>query len=267
MSPVNLDAALDAAKETARAAGALLRERFTKPHTVSSKSTRIDLVTEADLASESLIRESLSRLFPAPILGEEAGGARPEEDTPLWVVDPLDGTVNYAHRFPVFAVSIALCAGKQPVAGVIYDPLREELFSAAKGKGAFLNEAPIKVTNVQNLREALLATGFPYDRHTSEDDNTALHRAFLKVAQGIRRAGSAALDLAYIAAGRLDGYWEKKLSPWDLAAGELLVTEAGGTITDLSGAHTDPFSGEVVASGGPLHPEMLRIIRETTGSA
>jgi myo-inositol-1(or 4)-monophosphatase len=157
-------------------------------------------------------------------------------------------------------VSIALCIGREPVVGVIYDPMRDELFSAIKHRGAFLNQRPISVSSIDSLERSLLATGFPYDRQTSEDDNLAHHKAFTKVTQGIRRAGAAALDLCYVAAGRLDGYWEKKLKPWDLAAGMLIVREAGGLVTDYKNQPNDPFTLEAIASNGRLHPEMVRVI-------
>ena len=252
--------ALQAAIQTARAAGAILRERFEEPRQITVKGTAIDIVTEVDLASEEVCRSMLSRLYPASFLGEEGGGAAPQDDEPLWVVDPLDGTVNYAHQFPFFVVSIALCIGREPVVGVIYDPMRDELFSAVKHRGAFLNQRPISVSSIDSLERALLATGFPYDRQTSDDDNLAHHRAFTKLTQGIRRAGAAALDLCYVAAGRLDGYWEKKLKPWDLAAGMLIVREAGGVVTDYQNQANDPFTLEAIASNKLLHPEMARVI-------
>jgi myo-inositol-1(or 4)-monophosphatase len=261
MTSLDLSKARAAAEETARAAGALLRELFNRPRTVSIKGTPIDIVTEADTASEALCREQLQARFPAAFLGEEGGGAEPSPDTLLWVVDPLDGTVNYAHHFPFYVVSIALCVGRVPVVGVVYDPSRDELFSCAQGQGAHCNGVPIRVTDENNLERSLVATGFPYDRHVSADNNLDLHGAFTKTTQGVRRAGAAALDLAYVAAGRLDGYWENKLKPWDLAAGFLLVQEAGGRVTNYQGGPTDPFVGESIAAGPALHAEMLRVIR------
>jgi myo-inositol-1(or 4)-monophosphatase len=258
---MQLEKALIAARETALLAGTLLRERLASHRTLSTKDTAIDIVTEVDLESEALCQRELLQRFPANFLGEESGGAAPETDALLWVVDPLDGTVNYAHRFPFFCVSIALCQGRTPLVGAIYEPMRNELVSAARGLGAFCNDERLRVTREDTLERALLATGFPYDRHTSADNNLDLHARFTKLCQGIRRAGAAALDLCYVAAGRFDGYWEKKLKPWDLAAGELIVEEAGGIVTDLSGKPTDPFSLECLASNGPLHPAMLAVIR------
>ncbi len=252
--------ALSAALETARAAGAILRENYEKPRQITVKGTAIDIVTEVDLASEEVCKNTLARLYPASFLGEEGGGAAPKENEPLWVVDPLDGTVNYAHKFPFFVVSIALCIGREPVVGVVYDPMRDEIFSCIKGQGAFLNQRPMSVSSVDSLEKSLLATGFPYDRQTSDDDNLAHHKAFTKLTQGIRRAGAAALDLCYVAAGRLDGYWEKKLKPWDLAAGMLLVREAGGVVTDYKNQPNDPFTLEAVASNGILHNDMAKVI-------
>lgn len=255
-----LQTAREAAEATARLAGALLREIVDRPRTVSIKGTPIDIVTEADLASEALCREELIKRFPAGFLGEESGGAAPSGDDLLWVVDPLDGTVNYAHRFPFYVVSIALCVGRRPVVGAVYDPARDELFSCALGLGAHRNGQPIRVTEESSLERSLLATGFPYDRHLSQDDNLDLHGAFTKTTQGIRRAGAAALDLAYVAAGRLDGYWESKLKPWDLAAGFLLVEEAGGRVTNYQNQPTDPFVGEAIAAGAALHAKMQAVI-------
>jgi myo-inositol-1(or 4)-monophosphatase len=259
----DLDRALAAAAETAREAGALLKSKLEAPRKISAKTTEIDIVTEADLESEALCREALTGRYPAGFLGEESGGEAPSGDDLLWVVDPLDGTVNYAHRFPFFVVSIALCQGKRPLVGAIFDPMRDELFTAAAGRGAALNGRALKVSTLGALPASLLATGFPYDRHLSPDNNLDLHAAFTLRAQGIRRAGAAALDLAYVAAGRFDGYWEKKLKAWDLAAGFLLVEEAGGRVTDYGGRPTDPFVGEAVASNGALHPELLAVISET----
>jgi myo-inositol-1(or 4)-monophosphatase len=252
--------ALMAAQKAARAAGAILRERFDSPRQITAKETAIDIVTEVDLASEEVCRKILGESYPADFLGEEGGGSAPQDETPLWVVDPLDGTVNYAHQFPFFVVSIALCIGREPVVGVVYDPMRDEMFQAVKNRGAFLNERPIAVSSIDTLQASLLATGFPYDRQISDDDNLAHHRAFTKLTQGIRRAGAAALDLCYVAAGRLDGYWEKKLKPWDLAAGILLVREAGGVVTDYKNQPSDPFTLEAVASNQLLHASMIEVI-------
>nr|MBN1228558.1 inositol monophosphatase [Anaerolineae bacterium] len=195
-------------------------------------------------------------------LAEERGLVN-EQTAFQWLVDPLDGTNNFAHGFPVFAVSIGLQYEGEPLLGVIYDPLRDECFSAAKGTGARLNDKPIRVSSIAQLEQGLLATGFPYDRQTTEDNNSQAVAAFLRKGQGIRRAGAAALDLAYVACGRLDGYWEQRLNPWDIAAGLVIVREAGGMITPYSGKFDDApvLRGEnVVASNGLIHDAMLAVL-------
>jgi myo-inositol-1(or 4)-monophosphatase len=211
--------------------------------------------------------ERLEAHFPDHgILAEEGGGAENGRNSPyLWHIDPLDGTNNFAHGFPVFCVSIALYESGRPLIGVIYDPVREECFSAVSGQGAYLTSAgkvtKLQVSSTENLLNSLLATGFPYDRHTSPQNNVAQLSAFLNEAQGVRRPGAAALDLAYVAAGRLDGYWEFKLSTWDVAAGILLVQEAGGCVTDVNGRPPE-MAGKLalVASNGLIQEEMLAVL-------
>ncbi|RLC65301.1 MAG: inositol monophosphatase, partial [Chloroflexi bacterium] len=194
---------------------------------------------------------------------EESGGEEwRQPGPPIWLIDPLDGTNNFAHAFPHVAVSLALLEGKRPVVGVSYDPLREEVFAAVAGGGATLNGQPIHVSDVAALADAFLATGFPYDRRTAPDNNTRRLDHFLRRSQGVRRAGAAVLDLAYVACGRFDGFWEIRLQPWDVAAGVLLVQEAGGKTTDFAG-RPDCISGAtIVASNGRIHDPMLRVIRE-----
>jgi myo-inositol-1(or 4)-monophosphatase len=244
---------LDVAVEAARAAGAIQRERYRSSFRVHNKGA-VDLVTEVDLACEEAIRSVLARRAPGTaVLGEEeglrGGGAN------RWIVDPLDGTTNYAHGYPVFCVSVAWEEGGAVRLGVVYDPLRDELFTAEQGKGSSCNGAPAQVSAASSLERSLLATGFPYDRGT-HPRNYDEFRALTQATRGVRRGGSAALDLAYVACGRLDGFWEPGLKPWDLAAGCLLVTEAGGTVTDYGG---QPFTSydDVVASNGRLHPTLL----------
>jgi len=256
----------DAAAALARQAGALLREGYGLAHRPERKG-RIDLVTEYDRRSERLLLEALARRFPgAAVLAEESGAhaGAPAAAGPnaalRWIIDPLDGTTNFAHNYPFFAVSIAAEKSGALVAGAVYDPLRDELFAAAAGGGAALNGAPIRVSTIARIEDALLVTGFPYDVRERPDDSLSLFRAFLTRAQGIRRDGSAALNLCYLAAGRFDGFWEVELSPWDVAAGSLIVREAGGTISDFDGG---PFALEarrILASNGPLHPEMMSIL-------
>ena len=179
----------------------------------------------------------------------------------LWVVDPLDGTTNFAHGYPVFCVSVGLLEAGEPVAGVVYDPVREELFEAARGRGAFLNGRPIRVSECPALGEALLVTGFPYDFQNVRDDTVDLFSRFLHRAQAVRRDGSAALDLCYVAAGRFDGFWERRLKPWDTAAAAAILREAGGLVTRFDGAPFSVFDREILAAGPKLHPAMVSVFQ------
>ncbi len=224
----------------------------------------VNPVTETDRAADDLIRGRVQELFPEHrILAEESGGHEwRDPGPPVWLIDPLDGTNNFAHGFPHVGVSLALIERQQPVVGVVYDPLREETFTARAGGGAKLNGELIGVTDVEDLPEAFLATGFPYDRRTAPDNNVERMDHFLRRSQGVRRAGAAVLDLAYVACGRFDGFWEIRLRPWDVAAGILLVQEAGGAVTDFGGG-PDVLSGsQIVASNGRIHAHMLQVIRE-----
>jgi myo-inositol-1(or 4)-monophosphatase len=265
---------MEIAEATARAAGALLMDGFDREKETQTKSSAVDFVTQYDLAAEALILERLRDAFPGHGFVGEEGTAETGAQPYTWHIDPLDGTSNYAHGFPVFCVSLALYEGEQPLLGVIYDPTRDECFAAIAGRCAQLitpvGVKSLLVSGNTELVSSLLATGFPYDVHTSALDNAAYVARFIKRAFGLRRAGSAALDLAYVAAGRLDGYWEFKLKPWDVAAGILLVREAGGLATREDGG---PLSlapqMHVVASNGHIHDHMLAIIRElaTVGTA
>lgn len=251
------------ATEAARRAGKIQRERYGTEFAVRHKGA-VDLVTEVDLACEDAIREVLTGLAPGTsILGEERGLTGSGRDG--WIVDPLDGTTNYAHGFPVFCVSIAWETGGRVQTGVVYDPLRDELFAAEEGCGARLNDATIRVTTTATLDDALLATGFPYDRRTNPRNNLGAFAHLTLATQGVRRGGAAALDLAYVAAGRLDGFWEPALKPWDLAAGILLVAEAGGRVTGYEGGPFTPRDADVVATNGPLHPRLLEALAATEG--
>jgi myo-inositol-1(or 4)-monophosphatase len=263
---------LDVAEEAAKEAGALLKEGLREQKTVDHKSSAVDLVTQYDQAAETVILERLRRHFPDHLFVAEEGGEsgrvlNGEEQPFTWYIDPLDGTNNFAHGLPVFAVSLALYEGGRPLVGVIYDPVREECFSAVSGQGATLTTpeatVPLKVSVTDSLLGSLLATGFPYDRHTSPQDNVAQLAAFLKRAQGVRRMGAAALDMAYVAAGRRDGYWEFKLNSWDVAAGLLLIEEAGGRVTGMDGRTAD-LVGKVnlAASNGRIHEAMLAVLAE-----
>lgn len=251
------------AVDTAREAGALIREQFGAGTRIGYKGS-VNPVTETDTAAEDLILGRIRSAFPDHrILGEERGESRGGMGAPMWLVDPLDGTNNFAHGFPHFCVSLGLRVGATVQVGVVYDPLRDEMFAAQRGAGATLNGTPIQVSQEATLAEAFLATGFPYTRRVAAFNNVALLDAFLRRSQGVRRAGSAALDMAYVACGRFSGYWEPNLSPWDVAAGLLLVEEAGGRISDFSGKRERLFSGdEVVASNGRIHEEMLIVLRD-----
>jgi myo-inositol-1(or 4)-monophosphatase len=249
------------AHAAAQQAGALLRARYRERQEVSFKS-EIDLVTVVDREAERLIVDALTTAFPEHGIVAEESPARPGRDGHRWYVDPLDGTTNFAHGHPHFAVSIALAEGDELRFALVYDPVREERFTALRGEGARLNGAPITVSEVATLDRALLATGFPYDHRKDPDFHLACWRAALASAQGVRRAGSAALDLCYVACGRFDGFWEWGLRPWDTAAGHLIVEEAGGRMSDLSGGPHCLSAGDTGASNGHVHAELLRVIAD-----
>ena len=249
----------DQAAQIARDAGEILRDRFGQPHDVRFKGT-IDLVTEADQAAEDLIADRLRTLCPEhDLLCEEGSVGAAVGAAFRWVVDPLDGTTNFAHGLPTFAVSIALEDAGIPVIGVVHDPMRDELFVARQGAGATLNGTPIHVSGVDRLISSILVTGFSYD-FERRAQQAEVWRDFLTRVQAIRQTGSAALNLCYIAAGRLDGYWERGISPWDVAAGALIVTEAGGTVTNMRGGPFHSDDREVLASNGTLHHHLLDVI-------
>ncbi|MDI9550958.1 MAG: inositol monophosphatase family protein [Bacteroidota bacterium] len=257
-----MDSIIHFAHSITREAGKLLAERFGHPQEVDFKGD-IDMVTETDRLSERLLMEKISSAFPDHgILSEESPAVKGNSEW-RWVIDPLDGTTNYAHGFPFFCVSIALEKQGSLVWGAVFDPLRDEMFEAALGAGARLNGSPIRVSKVDRLADAFLATGFPYDIRVNPDNNLDHFSAMATRSLAIRRAGSAALDLAYTAAGRFDGFWELKLKPWDTAAGTLIVSEAGGCVTDLDGSDHHLESPAVVASNGLIHGEMLAVLGES----
>jgi myo-inositol-1(or 4)-monophosphatase len=257
---------LPVALDAARSAGKLLREALGGSRRIDYKGHPTNLVTEMDRRSEALIVERIRGAFPDhAILGEE-GGARSGHSEYRWLIDPLDGTTNYAHGLPIFSVSVALERAGEVVLGVGYDPTRDECFVAQRGRGATLNGEPLRVSTTPVLDESLLVTGFPYDIRSTPATNLPEYAALALRSRAVRRLGSAVLDLCYVAAGRLDGYWELRLGPWDMAAGGLMVLEAGGRITDLRGGPWRLDEAGVVATNGPIHEELLAALEEVRRS-
>jgi len=250
----------------ARQAGEMLRSGLNQPHQVEYKSL-IDPVTEMDRKSEAFIIEQIWKQFPEHAIITEEGGYLAGDKGSCWYVDPLDGTSNYSHGLPIFSVSIAYAQANQVKIGVIYDPMQDECFSAERGKGAFLNEYPLHVSKTSDLNRSLLVTGFPYDVRSTQQTNLEHFGYFTLHAQAVRRLGSAALDLAYVAAGRLDGYWEISIHPWDIAAGTLMVEEAGGIVTDVQGLpdyFKPPYA--IVAAAPSIHGQILAGLHNGTGN-
>jgi myo-inositol-1(or 4)-monophosphatase len=227
-----------------------------------NKKSAIDLVTDVDVAIERMFRELIAARFPDhAILGEEFGGSASVPEGPCWVFDPIDGTTNFAHGLPIFCSSLALEFNGVAEIAAVYDPSRRELFTAVRGGGAFLNGEPITVSTAATLIDSMLVTGFPYDIHARLEEIIGLFRAFVGKARAVRRLGSAAIDLCYVAAGRMDGFWERDLNPWDIAGGALLVAEAGGRVTGL---HGEPFTSRgrsVLATNNLIHDAMLQTVR------
>jgi myo-inositol-1(or 4)-monophosphatase len=259
MDPSYRQATLDLAKQAALEAGALLRENFRTEFRISKKGP-IDFVTEMDLKAERLILERIRSAHPDHRIVAEESGSNSNDSPFNWLIDPLDGTTNYAHGLPAFCVSIALEHAGKLETGVIYDPTAEELFWASRGCGAFLNDRPIRVSDEEALGESLLGTGFSYDP-AGMRVNLGLFHEFMTRAAGVRRAGSAARDLAYVACGRFDAVWEFQLHPWDVAAGMLLVEEAGGRVTDFDGGPCTPRDQRILLSNGLIHNAMLEVLR------
>ncbi|MEW6721367.1 MAG: inositol monophosphatase family protein [Thermodesulfobacteriota bacterium] len=249
------------AEDVARGAGEILRRNFGRRQKIHFKG-EIDLVTEVDRESERYILGRIRERFPDHgILSEES----PERTSPSpyrWIVDPLDGTTNYAHGYPCFCVSVGVEREGEMAAGAVYDPLLDEMYAATAGGGAFRNGERIAVSEISDLRKALLATGFAYDVRLSADNNFDYFRAFVFTGQAIRRDGSAALDLCYVASGRFDGFWELKLKPWDTAAGFLILREAGGIVTRLDGGAYDLHQPDILASNGRIHDRMIEVLRK-----
>ncbi|HEY6873237.1 MAG TPA: inositol monophosphatase family protein [Geobacteraceae bacterium] len=252
---------LETAVHAALAAGKLQRERLWTEHEIEFKGES-NLVTEVDRECEDMIVAAIRAEFPNHDFLAEENAYATLNSSHKWIIDPLDGTTNYAHGFPWFCISIALEVEGTVQLGVIYHPMMDELFTAVRGEGAKLNGRPIRVSRRAPLRNCLLATGFPYDRTRDNENNFAHFVNFQMAARAVRRAGAAALDLAYVAAGRLDGYWEVKLKPWDVAAGQLLVAEAGGMVTSHAGEPYSVYDHRILASNGLVHGEMAAVLRK-----
>ncbi len=257
MNSPELSIYLDVATEAALAAGKVLQACWGKLESIKEKGRPGDLVTEADKLAESAILEVLRRHFPEhSILAEESGQFGNLDAKYLWAIDPLDGTTNYAHQYPFSAASIGLLINGVPAVGAIFDPFHQELFRGAMGIGATCNDRPIHVSNTAKLAQSLLVTGFAYDRRETPDNNYQEFCYLTHITQGVRRAGAASVDLAYVACGRLDGYWERGLSPWDLAAGVAIVEAAGGKVTAYDQSDFDIRSGRILATNGQIHAEL-----------
>lgn len=241
--------------------GELLRAELRGARRIEFKGSPTNLVTEMDARAEALIVDRLTAEFPDDAILAEERGARAGRSGRRWIVDPLDGTTNYAHGLPIFCSSLALEVDGQPIVAAVYDPCRRELFTAERGQGARLNGQPLRVSGATALIDALLVTGFHYEVHQDPDEVVALFGKFITQARAIRRLGSAALDLCYVAAGRFDGFWEKKLQPWDVAGGALIVSEAGGRVTAMSGGPYTSREGSVLATNSLIHTQMLKTIR------
>ncbi len=245
--------------KTAKEAGNILRENLGKIKRIDYKS-RVSLVTDIDRLAEERIIGIIKERYPSHDILTEERRIEEKGSQYKWIIDPLDGTTNYVHGYPRYCVSIALEISGEVTLGVVYDPVPDELFLAEKGAGATLNRRKISVSKIVELDKSLLATGFPYDRRERADGYLKIYREFMLNSQGIRRDGSAALNLCYTANGRFDGFWEEQLAPWDVAAGSLIVTEAGGRITDFKGDRLDIYEREILASNGKIHKEMQEIL-------
>jgi len=251
---------LKTAIQAAKAAGAIQKKNYEKKHKIDFKG-EINLVTETDQACEKLILKILRKNHPDHDILTEETGAHLKGSEYKWIVDPLDGTTNYAHGYPCFCVSIALEHRGKIIVGVVYHPLLDELFWSIRGRGAYLNKKKIHVSPIKQPKRALLATGFAYNVHTTKNDNLNHFRNFLKTVQAVRRDGAAAIDISYIACGRFDGFWEMGLKPWDIAAAGLILEEAGGRITMFDGNRLDIYGDNVVASNGFIHRAMVGILQ------
>lgn len=257
---MNWDHYLKTAKEAAERAGGMLKTNIDASRRIEYKGP-VNLVTNFDRRAQKILFEHLSTRFPEHDFMAEEDLCEERGSDFRWIIDPLDGTTNYTHRFPVFCVSIALEVSGRITLGVIYDPMRGEMFSAIKGKGAALNGKKITVSSERELDKSLLSTGFPYDIRESEENNLDHFSRFITKAQAVRRCGSAAIDLCYVASGRFDGFWELKLAPWDVAAGVLIVEEAKGRISDFRGHEFSIYDKEILASNSLIHDQMIAVLR------
>ncbi len=257
---MNVDKYLKEAEGIAKKAGKMLRENINTSAEIFFKGA-VDLVTDFDNRAQRMIFDHLSACFPDhDFIGEE-GLSKNRGEEFRWIIDPLDGTTNYAHGFPIFCVSIALEWKEEIVLGVVYDPMRREMFSAVKEEGAFLNGKKIQVSSIGDLDKSLVATGFPYDLRESKVNNIDHFNNFVVRVQAIRRCGSAAMDLCYVACSRFDGFWELKLKPWDVAAGALIVKEAGGKISDFKNGELSIFGNEILATNGLIYTQMVEVLQ------
>jgi len=256
---------LNTAVRAARKAGAIINRASLDLDLVRvSAKGRNDFVTEVDKAAEAVIIETLSAAYPKhAFLAEESGASHPDTQSEYtWIIDPLDGTTNFVHGFPQYAVSIALQHNDQMTQAVVYDPTRNELFTATRGRGAFMDDRRLRVSRRQQLSEALVGTGFPFRELEHLDEYVAMFKRITGETAGIRRPGAAALDLAYVSAGRLDGFWEFGLSPWDMAAGSLLIAEAGGLVSDFAGEQGWLTNGQIVAGTPKVFPQLLQLVQD-----
>ncbi len=257
----NTEKLLEIAKEAAYEAGEIQLSFLGKNKKIEFKSSDSDLVTEADRQSEQKIMSILSANFPGhDIFGEETGCHREHDSEYLWIIDPLDGTTNFTHNFPHFAVSIGLVKNEKIILGVVYDPCKNELFWAAEGTGAYLNSDPISTSKTDRLKSALLATGFAPGNPDSLEENLVYFKEFIHRGQALRRPGAAALDLCYVACGRLDAFWELNLSPWDVTAGTCIVRQAGGRVTNFDSEEFDPYARNILATNTFLHDSMKEVL-------
>ncbi|HZY31902.1 MAG TPA: inositol monophosphatase family protein [Candidatus Methylomirabilis sp.] len=256
---MEIDGIREVALRAAKEAGVILREGLERTRTIEYKGDK-NIVTDVDRRSEEAIASCVQRELPGHSLVSEEGARLEGSSGYRWFVDPLDGTTNYAHGYRCFSVSIGIAKDSELIYGVVYDPSLEELFTAERDGGAFLNGKQLRVSAISRLSNALLATGFPLDFATAEENNLGHFANFMRRAQAVRRPGSASLDLCYVAAGRFDGFWELRLNPWDVAAGALAVMEAGGRVTDLTGQPLRLSAPRIVASNGAIHDEMLRVL-------